>query len=389
MVASPCSSTVPIPPPSYQRTQAKTQPALHLDALTLVTRLHLPALCRFAVRIAQRRCPPHLPAGPGGHPQVYSEVSLLLIALLRTLWRLSYQDMHDWLRSWSALALACGLPLDSQGQPRIPSASQQWKRERAAGAPVGEALLSMAVQIAIQCRLIGACDLIIDSAPILAWWRRDPDAQLGHAPAHHPRPLLRGYRVHTLLCRGSGLPLLFLLSPANVHDARLAQPLLAWAILLYRLRPRVIRLDAGYGSLHLIAWIHTVLGAVAVVPWNPKRQHNRFCLPPTWTAEELGKRTSIERFFGRVFSLFSYFRLQRPPLSWLVGSGKAGGLDLCCYDCSRPGCQSGRTSGSHSLPHTRSGTSVGISRCAFVTPFVTLARQALGMLNEKTPFAIS
>jgi hypothetical protein len=29
----------------------------------------------------------------------------------------------------------------------------------------------------------------------------------------------------------------------------------------------------------------------------------------------LGKRTSIERFFGRVFSLFSLFRLQRPPLA--------------------------------------------------------------------------
>jgi hypothetical protein len=30
--------------------------------------------------------------------------------------------------------------------------------------------------------------------------------------------------------------------------------------------------------------------------------------------EELGKRTSIERFFGRVFSLFSPFRLQRLTL---------------------------------------------------------------------------
>lgn len=50
---------------------------------------------------------------------------------------------------------------------------------------------------------------------------------------------------------------------------------------------------------------------MAVVPWNPKRQRNRYCLPPTWTAVELGKRTAIERFFGRVFL---FFRLQRPPL---------------------------------------------------------------------------
>ena len=261
MVPVPVRPLFPFLPPTYQRAQAKARPALHLDALTLVTRLHLLGLCRFAVRLAQRRCPPPLPAGPGGHPRVYSEASLLLIGLLRTLWCLSYQDMCAWLRSWPTLALACGLPLDARGQPRIPSASQQWKRERAAGAPVGEALLILTVQIALRCRLIGARDLIIDSAPILAWWRRDPDAQVGHAPAHHPRALLRGYRVHTLLCRGSGLPLLFLLSPANVHDAPFARPLLAWAVLLYRLRPRVIRLDAGYWGLRLIAWIHKRAGS--------------------------------------------------------------------------------------------------------------------------------
>src|SRR5258708_29270522 len=65
-----------------------------------------------------------------------------------------------------------------------------------------------------------------------------------------------------------------------------------WAVALYRVRPRIIRLDAGYWGLRLIAWIHTTLGAVAVIPWNPKRQTNRFCLPPTWSADELGKRAA-------------------------------------------------------------------------------------------------
>lgn len=50
--------------------------------------------------------------------------------------------------------------------------------------------------------------------------------------------------------------------------------------------------------LQLITWIHATLGALAVIPWNPKRQKNRSCLPPTWTKEKLGKRSSIERFFG-------------------------------------------------------------------------------------------
>ncbi len=84
-----------VPPPACYRAQARFGPALHIDALTLVTMLHLLALCRLAVRLAHRRCPPPLPSGPGGVPRIYSEASLLLLALLRTLWRLSYQDMRD------------------------------------------------------------------------------------------------------------------------------------------------------------------------------------------------------------------------------------------------------------------------------------------------------
>src|SRR5262245_36265730 len=301
MAPAVCADPAPIPPPCYHRTMAT---ALHLDALTLVARLHLLEMCCVAVRLAQQQCPPPLPAGPGGAPRVYAEASLLLLALLRTLWRLSYQEVHDWLCAWPALALACGLPVDAAGQPRVPSKAQQSKRLHAAGAPPSETLFVLLVRAGLWVGLTRGRDLIIDSAPILAWRRTDPDAAVGHAPAHHPRPLLLGYRVHTLLCRGTGLPLLFRLSTAKVHDAPFARPLLELAIRLFRLRPRVVRLDAGYWGLKLIAWIHIVLGAHAVIPWNPKRQKQRDGLPPTWTATELSKRTSIERFFGRVLVFF-------------------------------------------------------------------------------------
>jgi hypothetical protein len=153
--------------------------------------------------------------------------------------------MHDWLESWPALALACGLPLNKQADPRIPSPCQPCNRRHAAGAAVHESLFIVAVLHAMRSRLRGARDLIIDSAPILAWKRHDPDAAYGHAPAHHPRPLLRGFRVHPLICRGSGLPLFFLLSPTNAHDAPFAQRLLTWAMRLYQICPRVVRLDAA------------------------------------------------------------------------------------------------------------------------------------------------
>ena len=55
MVPVPCQSTAPVPPPSYQRAVAKRTPTLHVDALALVTHLHLLALCRRAVQV-QRAC---------------------------------------------------------------------------------------------------------------------------------------------------------------------------------------------------------------------------------------------------------------------------------------------------------------------------------------------
>lgn len=99
MTPTPVNEAAPVPPPAYHRAQARLGPALYIDALTLVN-----TLCRLAVRLAHHRCPPPLPAGPGGAPRTYREESLLLIALLRILWRLSYQDMCDWLRDWPALA---------------------------------------------------------------------------------------------------------------------------------------------------------------------------------------------------------------------------------------------------------------------------------------------
>ncbi|MGZ3611608.1 MAG: hypothetical protein ACXWPG_05570 [Ktedonobacteraceae bacterium] len=83
------TNQAPVPPPAYHRMQERLGSSLHINALSLVTTLHLLTLCRLAVRVAHHRCPPPLPAGPGGAPRIYSEASLLLIALLRTLWRLS------------------------------------------------------------------------------------------------------------------------------------------------------------------------------------------------------------------------------------------------------------------------------------------------------------
>jgi hypothetical protein len=127
----------PVPPPAYQRGQARLGPALPIDALTLVTTPHLLTLCHLAVRLAHRRCPPPLSAGPGRE------------ALREPL-------------------------VGKDGDPRIPSPSQQCKRRRAEGAPLHESLFVLTVLHAIR-----RCSFCI---PMVGMGR----PSLPHPPPRHP-----------------------------------------------------------------------------------------------------------------------------------------------------------------------------------------------------------
>lgn len=55
MVPVPCITTEPVPPPAYHRALVQRGPRVRIDALTLVTTLHLLALCRLAVRATQEK----------------------------------------------------------------------------------------------------------------------------------------------------------------------------------------------------------------------------------------------------------------------------------------------------------------------------------------------
>ncbi len=293
----------PVTPPSYQRAQARLSRALHIDASRSG---HDVAFAR-TLPSGRSSGPPSLsPAiarhGPDGAPRTYGEENLLLISLLRTLWRLSSQDMHDWLKSWPALALACGLPLDKHGQPRIKSPSQQCKRRSAAGAPLHESLFVLVVLQALRRRLIGAHDLIIDSAPILAWRRRDPDA----ADLAYSRSLSSSTAREAFVCTRSSVAVLACLSsfcslPAFAHDAPFAKILLAGVVRFYRIRPRIVRLDAAYWGLHLIAWNHTTLNATAVIRLPSQKPEEPFLLATnldhrrTWQTRALRSRGSTSR----------------------------------------------------------------------------------------------
>jgi hypothetical protein len=53
-----------------------------MNALTLITTLHLLTLCPRAVHLALLRFPMPLAAGPGDAPRRYSDESLLLTAVM-------------------------------------------------------------------------------------------------------------------------------------------------------------------------------------------------------------------------------------------------------------------------------------------------------------------
>ncbi|WP_126631181.1 hypothetical protein [Dictyobacter alpinus] len=55
MIPTIINQAAPVAPPAYHRVQGRSGPAMHIDALTLVSTLHLLVLCRLAVRLAYRR----------------------------------------------------------------------------------------------------------------------------------------------------------------------------------------------------------------------------------------------------------------------------------------------------------------------------------------------
>jgi hypothetical protein len=158
--------------------------------------------------------------------------------------------------------------------------------------------------------LTRARDLIIDSAPILAWRRADPDAAFGHAPTIPVRccwaigctrccVVAPGCRC----CSASPQPTSTVppspTPPGGTGRAPVCPEAECSAPGCGLLGPQAGRLDSHRprrGRRH---------------PLEPQAAESAGWLPPTWTADELSKRTSVEHFFRRVLV---FFRLQRPPV---------------------------------------------------------------------------
>lgn len=227
-------------------------------------------IAHWAVRVGLSQHP-SLPMPARRGPKIrYSDESILMLAYIQAAWQMGYEMVVDYFRSHPEAAQAAGF-----ANERVISIGQYWERRHALGIwPFWLFFLGMVWQL-IRSKIIHGVDVVLDSTTQKAWFHGDPDASWSF-----PKPWKGstwGYKVHTLLCRWSELPILFLVTPANRHDSPLAIPLLALATAFFGLPIAIVRADAAYFSFALFHYVHMVLRAGCVIDYN-LRKHGKKAL---------------------------------------------------------------------------------------------------------------
>ena len=274
----------PVPPPGRSK-------GLNIHAVTLIRLTQADQRAQRTMQISYRRYPA-LPAG-AGRKLDYADWSVLLLSLLQALWHLSQEQVVGWLASWPALAHACGF------YKTVISASQYSRRLKRLGLfPYFVFFVSLVMEL-VTLGVIRGDDLIIDSTFLRAWSLKDT-AGGWYYRAGQARERF-GFKVHTMLCRWSTLPVLFIVTPANVHDSVVAIPLFRAVKALYGFAIRIVRADAAYWNYAFLGFIRAVLHATFVIDYNLRKSGKKFLAELFFLSQwkhHLGKRSVIERFFA-------------------------------------------------------------------------------------------
>ena len=288
---------------------------LWIDPVAFIQILNGWALAEWAIRTAQQLQFWTLPKPRGsGAPPIYRDESVLLTSLVAAAWRLSYERITDWLARYDALADALEYnQFDAAGQRRTISLAQYSRRLKALGLLPFFIIFIALVAALLKMGLIKGWDLIIDSSLLAAWTPDDPDGAWSWPTSWKGR--IFGYKVHTILCRWSCLPLFFVVTPANHNDGPLAIPMFSAVVLLYRLRVHVVRAEAAYFNYAFLDFIRNTLRASVNVDYNLRRKDKRFLADLFFLRQWrdlMTPRANIERHFAwmkRYFGL-KYFRVQ-------------------------------------------------------------------------------
>lgn len=272
---------------------AKLSKRLWIEPGEMVRCVQALVLAEWAIGISQpRRALPTVVQR--GRQTIYRDSSILVMALIQVAWQMSYEDVVDYLRSHMATAAAIGFD-----KGRVIGVSRYWERRRALGIfPFWLFFVALAWQL-LRCGIIHGQDVILDATTQRGWFHGDSEAAWSF-----PKPgkgSVWGYKVHTLLCRHSQLPLMFLVTPANRQESLCAIPLLTLAVAFYGLSFTIVRADAGYFTYPILNFIRTVLQAGFMIDYNLRRKGKRFLATLFFVNQwrfHLRPRSTIERHFA-------------------------------------------------------------------------------------------
>jgi len=278
---------------------------LRLSPEQLLMAIHALRLAEWALQWASRWRPLALARGAGGRPQEYRDSSVLLLAVVQTVWRKSYEQIVDWIATDADLARALGF-----GKRTI-SKGRYWERRTALGVlPFLFFFLGLVAQL-MRLGVITGTALIVDSSLLSAWYHADPGATWQQ---YARKKAVFGYKVHVLLCAQHTLPIFVLVTPAHIHDSLVGWFILLVAAILYGFRILVVYADAAYFDRRFFRVVHDILGAHPAADYNVRRagKHQLVTLffLRQWRRLVIRPRSDIERHFAwmkRYFGL-KYFQ---------------------------------------------------------------------------------
>lgn len=263
-----------------------------------------PRLAQWALAVSGSWRPALAEPRRRGPKVVYDNCSVMLVALIQVAWQMSYEEVIDYFRSHPRAAQVAGFP---EGQ--VISIGHYWDRRRAIGVmPFWFLFIALVAQL-VRLGVIKGTDVILDATTLQGWFRVDP-----HAAWSFPKPWkgsIWGYKVHTLLCRWSELPIVFVVTPANRQDSPFAITLLTLAVYCFGFSLTIVRADAGYFTTPIMLFIRLTLKASFVIDYNLRRQGKRFLATLFFIDQwrfHLRPRAIIERHFAwakRYFGLES------------------------------------------------------------------------------------
>jgi hypothetical protein len=148
----------PIPWVDLSPLPGKPRGKLRLTPAQLMAAIQAQALATWSLHAAAHFQPPRLKRGSGGLPALYQDSSILLMAVIQTVWRKSYEQIVDYVATQEELARELGFA------ERTISQGQYWERRTALGIlPFLFFFLALVAQL-VRLGVIRCQELIVDSS---------------------------------------------------------------------------------------------------------------------------------------------------------------------------------------------------------------------------------